>query len=222
MHEGVYISWGHGVSGVSAANRNNPVNYVDPSGLYVFANGTAEQQKAFNAALRIASSLPQLKDVTSFYGAPGVENGVVIRFDKNIVDPITKSDILSDVTPLSTVHIPISSEGNELIIIIAHEGSHIADWKNYVNALKEAFFRGDYNARSVIGNDLIDLTSYAAEVKAYGYSITAAIGLGLKSLSYYGYEIMRNGQPNRKSLNMFLAKYYGISPENPGSRLSQR
>ena len=209
-------------------NRNNPVNYVDPSGLYVFANGTAEQQKAFNSALRIASSLPGLQDVTSVYGAPVVDNGVIIYFltqkeEREMGIRYSETwNTMPNLNPISTVFLPEGISGNDLVIVIAHEGSHILDWRKYVEALTRCAEMGNYNGIGIMGNVAIDLTEYASEVKAYSYSVTAAKGLGMRSLCYGSYQIMRNGKLDMKALNRLLSEYYGISPTSQGNRLSNR
>jgi len=202
-------------------NRDNPVNLIDPSGLYVFDNGTPAQQKAFNEALRRAGLIKGLEAVASVYGSLGEKNGVVIKFDKEIEEPYTGSILLQDLSSLSEVHLPLDLSDDELVIVVAHEGSHIADYKNYAKALLESYLNsGDLSGAGVIGNDAIDLTKYAAEVKAYNYSVIAAKGIGWRSLQYGIYKIMRNGMMDKNALNAFLSARYGISSKSPGKRLS--
>jgi len=206
-------------------NRNNPVNLVDPSGLYVFENGTQAQQNAFNKAIERAMGLPGLKEIISVFGSAGEENGVIIKiYDAKFGSfaPYVTSRMLQDLSYECIVHLAFDAGGDDLVIDVAHEGSHILDYKNYAGALREAFSKGDVYGGSVFGDDTIDLTEYAAEVKAYNFSITAAKGLGRSTLNRLGFEIIKSRRPNMLELDALLAKHYGISPSNPGNRLSNR
>ena len=188
--------------------RNNPVNYIDPSGLYTFENGTPEQQAQFREALgTLANLIPYMADQ---YGKEGEENGVTVGFDSDADQPKTINNALNG-QPRNSVLVPPELAGDELVIAIAHEGRHISTWRAWITALS-------LNDPGVLGADWINLTEYADEVKAYDTSVLAAKLLGKPDLIRSGFNIMRKRKLDMVSLNRLLAKSYGISPGSQGTR----
>lgn len=197
--------------------RNNPLSNIDPAGLYTFENGTPEQQKAFNDALKIAQSIDDIKDVVASYGKEGEDNGVTIYFKRG--DPRTKGQATGNGGALAQVQMDPTLEGNDLVISIAHEGSHVADWQKFGKELGRVA-KSDPNGASVMGTDQFDPTTYDAEVRAYNVSARAAVGLGLRTLILGRHMIMKYGIINKREMNKLISEIYGVSPESRGRRLS--
>lgn len=163
----------------------------------------------------MASEYTSLNSITAIYGEEGKDNGVTVDFG-DISYGKESSDIIN-MRPIMTVTFPKDLQGDELVIAIAHEGSHIMDWLKYANALKSVALY-DSNAGSVINDPSINLTDYSAEAKAYTFSAIAAAALGRGTLRYPPYTIMRNGRVIHSVLNAYLLK---ILP-NPWHRFSDR
>jgi len=108
-----------------------------------------------------------------------------------------------------------------MIIAIAHEGSHVADYQKFAKELNR-ISKSDPNGSSVFGTDQFDPTTYDAEVRAYNVSAKAAMGLGQAKLAFGKYTIMEHGRISKRELNGLLSAEYGVTPESPGKRLSQR
>ncbi|MEW6364477.1 MAG: RHS repeat-associated core domain-containing protein [Acidobacteriota bacterium] len=209
---------------------NNPITYLDPNGMYMFANGTAEQREAFQEALD--QECQKLSEMTGeekvaaeiaigAYGEPYEDNGVWVVFG----DPgggrggATDSHLLPDLGSFSTVTISPDLSGTDLTIVMAHEGSHVADHQRFSAAVRSV----SPTDSSIIGSDQFDLTRYATEVRAYGVSAFVANSLGQEE-GVYGRKnrtIFKRGKLNMGDLNKYLKEEYeGLSPESPGRRLS--
>jgi RHS repeat-associated protein len=201
--------------------RNNPFSNMDPAGLYVFENGSPEQQRAFNNALNMAREIGSIKDVVTSYGQPGEENGVLINFFDTGGDTRTESWLTQQISAASRVFIDTTLQGNNLIIAIAHEGSHVSEYQKYAKELNR-ISKSDPEGIAVFGTDQYDPSLYNTEVRAYNISADAARGLGLTKLVYGRYTIMKNGRINIGELNGLLCAKYGVTPESRGKRLSGR
>jgi RHS repeat-associated protein len=197
--------------------RNNPLSNMDPAGLYAFENGTSKQQRAFANALNEALKIDDIKDIVASYGKEGENNGVTVRFEPGNTKTIGYAT--GDGGASVQVLIGPETEGNQLIIDIAHEGSHVADWKKFGKELGRVA-KTDPSLASVIGNDQFDPTKYDAEVRAYNASAKAAIGLQVIKQFYGRHTIMEHGRINQRSINSLLSEKYGVTSESRGRRLS--
>jgi RHS repeat-associated protein len=163
---------------------NNPLRYVDPSGLYEYAAGTTDEQKRkFEAALQQAKT--KLADIAAFYGTDSEEYedadralkaydaaGVVVKF--GTLDKGTQGTTQGTLSATGTNSVVVTIDlkqadtGTELLTTIAHEGSHAKDNLEYQAAALAANNLGSLG----LGEYIHDLrpTHGATETKAYGVS----------------------------------------------------
>jgi RHS repeat-associated protein len=126
---------------------NNPLRYIDPSGLYVFADGTStEQQDAFNNALEQArknlkaygakygtdsKEYKKAARALEAYGEKGIDNGVTVGAEEGpgagrVVPGRSKQ-----------IHVNFDSAAfktGTFADLIGHEGSHIADKREWIDS----------------------------------------------------------------------------------------
>ena len=173
---------------------NNPVMMTDPTGMYVFADGTTkDQRKLFDDSLaRARESLGNDKLSASekaaisrgidAYGKAGEANGVTVGF-KAMSDGSAASAGFTGVSASgdgyrADVFVAINSQntsvGNQLAADIAHEGSHTADKQE---AVARTGPDGDFMKSP--GN----ITVKESEQRAY--SVTASVLAGLPGSSKY-------------------------------------
>ncbi|MGH9941342.1 MAG: DUF4214 domain-containing protein [Pyrinomonadaceae bacterium] len=123
---------------------NNPLLYTDPLGLFVYGkNVTDGQKKQFEAALKQAQdNLKKIeakygKDSTQYkkaeravnvYGEPGKENGVVVTASNKVGAGQTTLDGKT----ITVAFNPKQFESDGFQTLVGHEGSHGADYKDFL------------------------------------------------------------------------------------------
>jgi RHS repeat-associated protein len=131
--------------------RNNPVVLTDPTGKYVCSDGKRCEQfeKARQEALKskdadTARGAKAYGDLSTKKGDRG-DNGVYVSFADNLkgdrAGSVSRRDTgieLDSNSPnglRATLNVTIKSDqaGNEEVV--AHEGSHVADYQDFVNAI---------------------------------------------------------------------------------------
>ncbi len=168
--------------------RGNPLRFIDPLGLYVWAasgcaqgdrgceKAYAENQKKFRQGLealeRARNSLPvdspdraRVDAALTAYGDEGVENGVTVAFGG--LGPNVAANLDPDGHGHFTVTFDPAKNGsrNEWAINAGHEGTHIANYGLPVDRLRQ-------------------LTPFSDEYRAYFVSSLVAQRLGERSLTY--------------------------------------
>jgi RHS repeat-associated protein len=127
---------------------NNPLLYTDPTGLFVYAKGVEdEQKKQFEAALNKAKNYlnkvaetygknsnqyKKAERALNSYGKPGEANGVTV---------IANDKVDAGKTTLNNKAITVAFNPNQFENIffqalVGHEGSHVADAKDYLSTGK--------------------------------------------------------------------------------------
>jgi RHS repeat-associated protein len=162
--------------------RNNPVRFTDPTGRYVCSDGKRCEQfeKARQEALKSKDS--EALRAARAYGDPSKkqgdkgDNGVYVGFADNLkgdragtVERRGTGIELDSNSPnglRATVNVTIKSDqaGNEEVI--AHEGSHVADKQEFVNAIG-----ADGNMDKA---NPLNITLRQSEIRAYKLSISYA------------------------------------------------
>jgi hypothetical protein len=168
---------------------NNPLKFVDPSGLYEYAAGTTDdQKKKFETALqkgketlaaigkKYGTDSKEYKDAAralNSYGDPNKANGVTVKF--GALDKGTQGSALGTVskTGANTVDVTIdlkqADTGSELLSTIAHEGSHAQDNLDFQGAFLEAATVSTAAAEAAF-NGPLNVTHRDTETRAYGVS----------------------------------------------------
>jgi RHS repeat-associated protein len=160
--------------------RNNPTVLLDPTGKYVCSDGKRCEQfeKARQEALKSkdANTVRGAKaygDLSTKKGDKG-DNGVYVGFADNLKDDragsVSRRDTgleLDSNSPnglRATLNVTIQNDqaGNEEVV--AHEGSHVADYQDFVKALGSD---GTVDARA----DALNITHRQTETRAYLVSI---------------------------------------------------
>jgi hypothetical protein len=167
---------------------NSPLNYVDPAGLYEYAAGTTEEEKKrFEKALQQAKGKlaaiqkkygKDSKEYTdaaralNAYGDPSKANGVTVKFGTLAAGTQGETSGTLRDTGQNTVNVTIdpkqTNSGNELLVTIAHEGSHAQDNLDYQGALIGA--SNSLEAAEAVYNGPLRITHGASETRAYGVS----------------------------------------------------
>jgi len=152
---------------------NNPLNLIDPTGLYVceddvncgsandqaFAKSLADAQTAANQLT--GDDKADAQRAIDAYGAQGVDNGVNIRFDASIkggateVSGVANGEKSADNPTGQNINVtfnPTAVRGDYSAGLVAHEGSHVADGSAWV----ASGFSPNLNP-----------TNFATEFKAY-------------------------------------------------------
>ncbi len=154
--------------------RNNPLRYVDPTGRYI-CSGTEQQCKDFEKARQNGLKSKNEGDVRAArsYGDPNKKNGVYVGFTEELKGDrggsVSRRDTGIEADPNSanglraTVNVTIKSSlaGSEETIV--HEGSHVADRQDFVNAISPT---GDMSNAYPL-----NITLRQSEVRAYLPSI---------------------------------------------------
>ncbi len=169
--------------------RNNPLRYLDPTGLYV-CQGTQQQCADFEAARQkdLLNKSANVARGASAYGEANKDNGVIVRFGKiggNENSPKggdTRLGIGKDSTSenglrvTATVTIKEGLSGAKLDGAVAHEGSHVVDGRDFVQSFK-FYPDGTFTFRSAP-------TVRTSEMDAY--RVTAAVLAGEGARNSYG------------------------------------
>jgi len=119
--------------------RGNPVNAVDPLGLYETKCGDDEDcqanaeafEKARQANLKRGGDIGKTAEA---YGKPGEDNGITVTFGE--VEPGARANVKADIKANSegtafeltaTVTINPALKGTQLEAAVGHEGQHLVD-----------------------------------------------------------------------------------------------
>jgi RHS repeat-associated protein len=153
-----------------AYTRNNPTTLIDPTGMYTCADQADCQSKqdiAFEKARQqdLKSKDSDVVRAANAYGDPTKDNGVGVKFGDpgKGRDAITTNGVGQDpnspngLRAEETVTVRSGLSGSALDAAVGHEGSHVADAQDFVNAITTA---GGMDQSK-------NLSTYATELKAY-------------------------------------------------------
>ena len=160
--------------------RNNPTVLLDPTGKYVCSDAKRCQQfeKARQEALKSkdADTVRGAKaygDLSTKKGDKG-DNGVYVSFKDNLKDDrggsVTRRGTGIELDPNSpngmraTLNVTIQSDLAGDQETLAHEGSHVADYQDFVNAIGSD---GSIDTKA----DALNITHRQTETRAYLVSI---------------------------------------------------
>ncbi len=215
--------------------RNNPLNLVDPTGMYI-CDATGKECEDFEKSRQqnLKSKEEDVVRAAEAYGDPTVDNGVTIKDgdppgkgrDGNTthdlrVDPNDPNKFQA----VETVTIRSGLSGSALEAAGAHEGSHVADAQGFVATIT---MQGDFDVSK-------NLTSYQSELRAYmvtnsvltagnaklgygdcGLSGKCVLGAGIASPQ----AVQTINQLLANPANRYgIAPNYGVIPANQGPRL---
>lgn len=172
--------------------RNNPLNIVDPTGLYDLANNCSDDKKCRHHADDLRKGLENLqkkvdkmKDgpekqrlqaALTALGTEGDHNGVAVAFgalkDQNAAAETTfQSSDTGQLSATVTFNPDKISSREEYAIDAAHEGTHVEDF--LTQAVNDYIAHGSPPA----------LSDFSQEYRGYQTSIFAASALGWNSFS---------------------------------------
>jgi len=227
--------------------RNNPLRFSDPFGLFVWRDSGctagdakcegrhARNQQAFRNALNELAKLrdslssgsaeyARLEGILKAYGAEGAANGVNISFGKisggwaGQVGVGKSSGFLmaDDRTVVPNLNVTLDPDSAVNAVDVGHEGIHVGQYQTAYPAV----FGIDLNLESAT-----NLTKYQSEREAHLGSIMLA-GLRGDPYSPGGHQLFKMswGPAERVTaqttgLDALLRDKYGVTPQNPGSRL---
>lgn len=204
-----------------AYTLNNPLKYIDPFGLYVYAEGTTDEEKkkfeqglkdlekSRNAYKKGSADYNRLDAILKGYGAKGVDNGVTLRFaaaatpgntggfikaDPNTGAKVTTADNPTGQNIIVTIDPSRNKSGFDYATTIAHEGSHVLDYSALIGALPSDLTTTA--AQAVLAGPL-NITTYETETRGYfaGFLVSGGIAskYGVSSVSYGGFETWNAG-----------------------------
>ena len=115
-----------------------------------------------------------------------------------------------------------STSIDDLAVVLAHEGAHVAHVQQYGWELANAF---EYGGAGPSGT-AVDLTDYEGERQAYNVSAFAAEALGFSSY-HYGPEgnrrvILLDGAVQEDQIDAWISDLYGLTRDEQGMRLSSQ
>jgi RHS repeat-associated protein len=161
---------------------NNPLAFTDPSGFYEYADGTSDKdKKRFEEQLKNArAQLDKIKErygadskeytdskrALDAYGGVGEKNGVFVGFGKTSDgSPGETGGFFSKDGSTRSINVTIDLSKNKadnlLMGTIAHEGSHVQDRADLVNAILANPLEADAASAK------FNITVGATETKAY-------------------------------------------------------
>lgn len=186
--------------------RDNPINFTDPTGLYICAdstkdhNCTSDQDKKFEAARQ--SDLARGGDAAraaAAYGDPNKDNGVKVGFadlskesERGVTTSMLGADDKGTLRANSNVVIDSRASGDKLEAVVGHEGSHVADAQDLVKSIIS-----DKLGNFTVGQDI---TQYQSEQRAYHVSDS----------------ILRSGNQTEKYNCGLSVCVLGVGLKNPG------
>jgi hypothetical protein len=148
--------------------RNNPLRFIDPTGLYV-CNGTKRECKDFESERKkLLKGSDKVRRAAGAFGNLGEKNGVTVNMVKGNDTSLgevgpeenTRGFTISDgkVQQATVATINTNSDIDESI---AHEGTHVADRYDYVQTVDPATGVGDRNRNIMHGESEVD--AYTAQ-----------------------------------------------------------
>lgn len=186
-----------------AYTLNNPLKYIDPFGLYVFADGTDDEykkrfrqgvkdlQKARDSFKKGSNEYNRLNRSLTAYGREGVNNGVTIAFGATKdgapaatsigvkADPtgakLTTADNSTGQDTIVTIDPMKNKSAEDYVSSVGHEGSHVADGSDLVSALPTDLTS---SVAQTALNGALNLSKYVTETRAYEVTSFAAQGRG--------------------------------------------
>ena len=201
--------------------RNNPLNLIDPSGMYI-CEGTEKQCKDFEKARQelLKSKDEDVVRAARAYGDPNRDNGVSVKFGDpgRGRDASTTHDIETELNnpnglrAKETVTLREGLSGSDMMVVLAHEGSHVADAQEFVATITP--HEADFSK---------NLTTYETELRAYMVT-HVVLAAGNESKSFYcGVEACRLGSrvadPRRQIERILARPPYSVTPQDQGPRL---
>ncbi len=157
--------------------RNNPLKYIDPTGMYEFAACTGNEQQcqadktAFEQSRQadLQSHDQTVHDAAAAYGDPGQVNGVSVAFGSptNAAGTTTaalQGNANGTMGMMASVMIQTGLRGTELNAAVGHEGQHVLDAQGFV---------GSFTMNAASWNLSKNLTAFMTETN--GYRITDSI-----------------------------------------------
>ena len=160
--------------------RNNPLRFLDPTGLYMVDEGCWDDEWCTREATRfenvrrnnLASKDPLVARAAAAYGNPGVPNGYVVHFGKRGAkqencrkgaSSCVKGDLVADEKTQrfyfdKNVYFKGGLNDETFQREIVHEGSHIAD---------DFDFLYSYDPKTGMFDSAANFTPYMTEMKAF-------------------------------------------------------
>jgi hypothetical protein len=210
--------------------RNNPVRFVDPTGMYICENNSGNAvtcnsgdfvdfEKSRQNGLKKKNK--DIIRVLEAYGDPDMNNGVRLRIDdpNNGKTGSIELDIEEDknaangIRATALITIKSGLNGNDLEAVAAHEGSHVADAQDFVKSITGSTTRYELN-----------FTKYDAEMRAYSVehivhnsnNQSRPFDCGQQDKCRLG---IGAGIPIRQIQNHLALPPYSVSPTVPGQRM---
>jgi len=151
--------------------RNNPLKYIDPTGMYVFAACTGDDrqcqadQTAFEQSRQhdLQSHDQTVHDAAAAYGDPGQVNGVSVAFGSptNAAGTTTaalQGNANGTMGMTASVVIQTGLRGTDLNAAVGHEGQHVLDAQGFV---------GSFTMNGASWDLSKNLTAFMTETNAY-------------------------------------------------------
>jgi RHS repeat-associated protein len=192
---------------------NNPTHFVDPTGLYEYADGTsdADKKRLDNAYKKLVEARDKFKEGSKKYnainksivalGKPGEKNGVLVYVNNTQKNPGETSGtpvLGSDdkATGKASVAIGINLSkfsdnddgNNSLVGAFGHEGSHAADYQS--ESLKvEGLGYDERTAMSASGKIMSKAISEVNAYRVSSYIAEAILPSDKQNSSFNGYDV---------------------------------
>jgi len=196
--------------------RDNPVRYIDPTGMYVTScslidiNKCDQNTQNFEKARQEALKSPdqKVRDAASAYGAYGEKNKVTVGFSNN--EKSHTGFAFNQKGQYAGIHVTINanmlsgiekSPGTAQVVLavadVAHEGSHVKTDRELVKA--------NFTV-------LLNITNRQSEIRAYGVANSVVTAAGYMYLN-------DNNQPVDLSNEDKINKFLNTLPPNPHEKL---
>jgi hypothetical protein len=196
------------------------------------ANKIIDQRNQFRAALAGAAAAGNDPNLTASqqqaatraansYGTENDGNSVIVGFGKTGTGIGATTDG-TDMNGYIYVTFLVSHKGNDLIIDVAHEGSHVADDQEFNAAHGMYDFGGP-----------TDISEYETERRAYEVSSYVAQSVGKGSyvndlegnpkLQVWnrGWKVADRETKRSKGIDRFLSTIYGVTKTSPGQTIGE-
>jgi len=151
--------------------RNNPLKYTDPTGMYVFAACTGNEQQcqadrtAFEQARQqdLQNRDQAVHNAAAAYGDPGVDNGVQVAFGNptnaaGTTTPALQGNADGTMGMTASVVVQTGLRGTDLAAAVGHEGQHVLDAQGFAASFTKNAASWDLSR---------NLTVFQTETNAY-------------------------------------------------------